>query len=383
MNIHTPEEVGMSSKRLERVDARMEELVKDNQMPGIMTLAQRRGKVVHLGKYGLMDIEAGKPIQEDTIFRIYSMTKPIVSVAVMMLFEEGRLTLNDLVSRYIPSFATIKVKTDSELVEQQSEMTLYHLITHTSGLDYHTKPFEQRSPTLAEAVDHIAQHPLLFQPGTRFSYSSATDVLGYIVQLVADMPLTDFLEERIFKPLGMIDTSFHVPSEKLDRLAQLYEFEIPGELRIFPGTGFFIGDVTVPTNCPSSGAGLVSTLGDYLAFCNCLINSGRYENGRLLSRKTLAWMTANHRPDHFEPAVFNPHYHVFDFGLGLRVDTTLDRQRSVTTPGQYGWGGAACTWFFIDPAEEFIVILMTQMGSAYGERLTELYKNLYYQAIDD
>ena len=382
MKIHPPEEVGMSTKRLARMDVCMEALVKDNQIPGIMTLAQHKGKVVHLGKYGLMDIEAGKPMQEDTLFRIYSMTKPIVSVAVMMLFEEGRLMLNDTVSRYIPAFAKIKVETDSGLVEQDPAMTLYHLMNHTSGLGYHTEPFVQRSPSLADAIDHIAQHPLIFQPGTRFSYSSATDVLGYIIQLVADMPLADFLEERIFKPLGMVDTSFHVPIEKRDRLAQIYEFETPGELRIHQDTGL-IGDVTQPTNCPSGGAGLVSTLGDYLNFCTCLIHEGRYENGRLLSRKTLAWMTANHRPDYLHPVTFNPHLHVFGFGLGFWVDTTLDRTRLVTSPGQYGWGGAANTWFWIDPAEEFIGILMIQMMSEHGNRLTELYRNLYYQAIVD
>ena len=383
MKIHTPEEVGMSSKRLVRVDACIEEWVKDNQMPGIMTLAQRKGKVVHLGKYGLMDIEAGKPIQEDTIFRVYSQTKPIVSVAAMMLWEEGRLTLNDLVSQYIPSFATIKVNTDSGLVEQQPEMTLYHLITHTSGLDYYFEAAEDRNVSLADAVEYIGKHPLLFQPGTRFNYSSGHDVLGYIVQLVADMPLADFLEERIFKPLEMTDTSFHVPSGKLERLAQVYNFETPGELIIHPAKAWAIGDVTVPTNCPSGGAGLVSTLGDYLAFCNCLINNGRYKNGRLLNRKTLAWMTTNHRPDHFEPAAFNPHYHVFGYGMGFGVDTTPDRRRLVTTPSQFGWGGAVHTVFIIDPAEEFICLLMTQMGSTYGQRLTELYRNLYYQAIDD
>jgi CubicO group peptidase (beta-lactamase class C family) len=383
MEVYSPEDVGMSSERLARVEVIMEQFVKDNQFPGIMTLAQRKGKVVHLGKYGMMDIEAGKPMREDTLFRLYSMTKPIISVAVMLLFEEGRLTLNDLVSRYIPAFAKIKVDTGSGLVEPDPVITLYHLITHTSGLGYYTEPFEQRTTSLAEAVNHVVQHPLLFQPGTQFSYSSGTDVLGYIIQLIADMPLADFLEERIFKPLGMTDTSFHVPIQKLERLVQMYEFETPGELRIHPGTGFLIGDITLPTNCPSGGAGLVSTLGDYLAFCNCLINNGRYESGRLLSRKTLAWMTSNQTPDHLMPAVINPHTYIFGFGMGFWVDTTLDKARWMTSPGQYGWGGAAHTLFFIDPVEEFIGLLMTQVVSEHGQRLTELYRNLYYQAIVD
>jgi len=382
MKIYPPEEVGMSTERLARVDTYMEQLIKDNQYPGIMTLAQRKGKVVHIGKFGMMDIEAGKPMQEDAIFRIYSMTKPIISVAVMILFEEGRLTLNDLVSRYIPAFANIKVETVSGLIEQQPEMTLYHLITHTSGLGYHTEPFVQRSPSLNEAINHVAQHPLLFQPGTQFSYSSATDVLGYVIQLITDMPLADFLDKRIFKPVGMKDTSFHVPTEKLVRLAQMYEFETPGELRINKDTGF-MGDVTQPTNCPSGGAGLVSTLGDYLRFCNCLIHNGKIENGYLLSRKTIAWMTSNHRPNGVLPIWFNPHAPMRGYGMGFGVDITLNESRLVTTPGQYAWGGAVHTGFIIDPLEDFICVLMTQIASLHGQRLTELFRNLYYQAIVD
>jgi CubicO group peptidase (beta-lactamase class C family) len=328
----------------------------------------------------MMDVEAGKLMQEDSLFRIYSMTKPIISVAAMILFEEGRLTMNDPVSRFIPRFAELKVETDTGLVEPQEPITLFHLITHTSGLGYHREPFVERSPSLSEAIKQVCQYPLLFQPGSRFSYSSATDVLGYVVQLVAEMPLEDFLLERIFRPLGMKDTSFHVPPHKLQRLAQMYEFEVPGELRIHDDTNL-IGDVTLPTNCPSGGAGLVSTLGDYLCFCNCLINSGEYNGGHLLSRKTIAWMTTNHVPRHFMPAVFNPYAYVSGYGMGFWVDSTLEHARSVTSPGQYGWGGAAHTWFWIDPAEHFIGLLMTQIRSEHGHRVTEIFRNLCYQSI--
>ena len=317
MEIHLPEDVGMSSERLVRLSALMEQFVKDNQMPGIMTLVQRKGKVVQFGRYGMMDIDAGKPMQEDALFRLYSMTKPIVSVALMMLFEEGCVSLNDSLSQYIPEFSKTKVDTGSKLVEQDPVIMLHHLLTHTAGLGYYGEPFVHRDQTLAEAVNQIAQQPLICQPWTQWSYSSASDVLGYVIQVIADMPLADFLEERIFRPLGMRDTFFHVPAEKLDRLAQIYVSETPNNpIVLKPENVELIGDVTIPTNCPSGGGGLVSTLGDYLNFCNCLINKGQYEDGRLLSRKTLAWMTSNHMPREFMPLLHSPYLRNFGFGFG-------------------------------------------------------------------
>lgn len=384
METHLPEDVGMSSERLVRLSALMEQFVKDNQMPGIVTLVQRKGKVVQFGKYGMMDIEVGKPMQEDALFRLYSMTKPIVSVALMMLFEEGRLSLNNPVSQYIPAFSQTKVDTGSKLVEPDPAIMLHHLLTHTAGLGYYGEPFVHRDQTLAEAVDQIAQQPLFCQPWTQWSYSSASDVLGYVVQVIADKPLADFLEERIFRPLGMRDTFFHVPADKLDRLAQIYVSETPNyPIVLKPEDDELIGDVTVPTNCPSGGGGLVSTLGDYLNFCNCLINNGQYEGGRLLSRKTLAWMTSNHIPREFMPLWLDPHLRNFGFGLGFRVTTSLGEARVLTSVGEYGWGGAAQTHFWIDPAEEFIGLMMSQHRSAKKDSITEHFQNLAYQAIVD
>jgi CubicO group peptidase (beta-lactamase class C family) len=271
MQIHSPEAAGMSSERLARLASHMAQLTADNQHPGIMTLIQRKGKVVHLGKHGLMDIEAGKPIAEDTIFRIQSMTKPIIAVAVLMLLEEGRLALNDPVARYIPSFADIEVETDAGPVAQNPPISLYHLLTHTSGLRSPPGTFGQRSRPLAEAVELVATLPLLFQPGTQWDYGTAYSVLGHVIELVADMPLADVLAERIFEPLGMTDTTFYVPPDKQARLAQRYDADASGQLMIDRDGA----DFTTPTSCPSGGGGLVSTLGDYLAFCNCLINNGR------------------------------------------------------------------------------------------------------------
>lgn len=403
MEIHAPEEVGLSSERLARIPAAMQQFVQDNQIPGILTLIQRRGKVVHLGKYGLMDIEAEKAMQEDALFRIYSMTKPIISVALMMLYEEGRFSLNDPVAQFIPAFSHTKVYAGVtplglKLVEQDPVITIHHLLTHTAGLSYgwfFDSPVEDRyreliphifhrTQTLAEVVARLAELPLLFQPGTQWRYSYATDVLGYLVQLIADMPLATFLEERIFKPLGMVDTAFQVPSEKRDRLAQIYgSAKRYNPFPLNPTEVGLIGDVTVATKCPSGGGGLVSTLADYLRFCNCLLANGRYPYGQLLSRKTIAWMTSNHIPATQMPLHIGPWPQHSGFGLGFRVITSLGEARTLTSQGEYGWAGAANTYFWIDPAEEFIGLFMTQYMPAEGYVPQERFKILAYQAIVD
>ena len=403
MKVHSPEEVGMSSERLARIAAVIEQFVQGNQLPGILTLVQRRGKVVHYGQHGMMDIEAGKPIQEDALFRIYSMTKPIVSVALMTLYEAGRFSLNDPVSKFVPAFAKTKVYAGESplgltLVDQNPAMTLHHLLTHTSGLSYgwfFDSPVEQlyrnlvpklycRDQTLEEVVNQLAELPLLFQPGTQWRYSFATDVLGYVVQVIADMPLADFLQERIFSPLGMTDTAFVVPPQNLHRLAQIYKSEkLYDPVALQPDEVGLLRDVTVPTQCPSGGGGLISSLGDYLAFCTCLINNGRYPGGQLLSRKTVAWMTADHIPARLKPLKMGAEQLDFGFGLGFKVATSLGEARSLTSVGEYGWGGAAKTNFWIDPAEELIGLMMTQHMPLEPYPVQERFRNLTYQAIVD
>ena len=403
MKTHSPSDVGMSSKRLARISTVMEQFVNNNQFPGIMTLVQRKGQVVHLGQYGMMDIEAGKPMQEDALFRIYSMTKPIVSVALMMLFEEGRLSLNDPVAQYVPAFAKTKVYAGStplglKLVDQNPVMTLHHLLTHTAGLSYgwfFDSPIEdlyrQLGPTifhreqpLEEVVNQIAGLPLLFQPGTQWRYSYATDVVGYVIQVMADMPLAEFLQERIFEPLDMKDTAFQVSPKNLDRLAQIYQSEkLYDPVAFEPDEVVLLHDVTVPTKCPSGGGGLISTLGDYLNFCNCLINNGQYAGERLLGRKTVAWMSANHIPSQIRPLKMGPNEMDVGFGLGFRVVTSLGEAKSLTSVGEYGWSGAANTYFWIDPAEEFIGLMMTQHMPTEPYPVQERFKNLAYQAIMD
>ncbi len=404
MHVHTPEDAGMSTERLNRIAPIMEDFVKDGQMPGIMTLVQRHDKIVHFGQYGLMDIEAGTPMQEDSIFRIYSMTKPIASVALMMLLEEGRLALTDPVSAYIPAFAKTKVCIGSNangliLTNQQPPMTLHHLLTHTSGLSYGfhlDSPVEElyrqnwqkindRSrSTLQEFVESIAELPLMFQPGTNWRYSVATDIVGYIVQIVSGMPFNEFLKQRIFKPLGMVDTDFYVPAEKVKRLAPIYMSETLYDPRRIPEAEVYgIGDVTVPTRRLSGGGGLVSTLADYLKFSNCLLKMGAYDGGRLLGRKTMEWMTANHIPDALMPLKMGVEQQDYGFGLGFRVATNLGKLRSLKSVGEFGWGGAANTYFWIDPSEDFIGLMMTQYLPTAPYPVQDRFRNLAYQAIVD
>lgn len=403
MKIDAPESVGMSSERLDRIAPIMEAFVKDNRLPGILTLVQRYDKIVHVGKYGLMDIEASKPIQEDALFRIYSMTKPIVSVALMMLLEEGRISLKDPVSKFIPAFAKTKVYAGSgslglKLVAQDPEMTLHHLLTHTSGLSYgwfFDHPVEElyrqlapsvfhRDNTLKDSVEKLAELPLLFQPGTEWHYSLAVDVIGHVIEVVADTPLADFLEQRIFKPLGMVDTAFSVPAEKTDRLAQIYGSKTLYEpFPIPPKDVGMIGDVITPTLCPCGGAGLISTAADYLAFCTCLLHGGHYEGGVLISRKTLDWMTADHIPASLKPLRNGPEVFDHGFGLGFRVTTSLGERRTLSSVGEYGWGGAANTYFWIDPAEQFIGVMMTQHMPLQDYPVQDRFRNLAYQAIVD
>ncbi len=403
MNVISPESVGMSSERLARIAPVMNDFVRDNQLPGILTLIQRRGQIVHRGSFGLMDIEAGKPMRDDALFRLYSMTKPVVSVALMLLYEEGRFGLSDPISRFIPAFKDTKVYAGSprggmKLVEQEQPINFHHLLTHTAGLSYGSyfdSPVEDlyrrsfpaqfdRNLPLKNIIDRIAALPLLFQPGTQWRYSCATDVVGYAVEVIADMPLGDFLRQRIFEPLGMTDTDFYVPAAKTSRLAQIYGSNaLYDPYVISPEKLMMIGDVTTPTQSPAGGAGLISTQADYLRFCNFLLSDGAYDGGRLISRRTLAMMTADHIADALKPLNMLPFETSYGFGLGFRVATGLGKVRTLTSVGEYGWSGAAKTYFWIDPAEDMIGMMMTQILPTDDYPVNERFRILAYQAIAD
>ena len=386
-----PEEVGLSSERLQRISPVMRSYVDRGKLAGVMTMIARRGKVVHFEKFGHKDIAADKPMEFDTIFRIYSMTKPITSVAIMMLYEEGRFQLNDPVSKFIPEFKDLKVfKNETEdgieLAYTKREMTIRDLLTHTSGLTYgwgdgpvdkmyqQAKLFDPKD-TLKDAVGRLSRIPLLHQPGTTWEYSVSTDVLGYLVEVISGVSFDVFLEERIFKPLGMVDTGFSVPDEKVGRYAALYKPDDQTGLEIVYTPPLATGQRTFFF---SGGGGLVSTASDYIRFSQMLLNGGELEGVRILGRKTVELMTMNHLPPGLHP--FNQQG--AGFGLGVRVITDVAETETVGSVGAFGLGGAASTVFWVDPEEELIGLLMTQL-LANPYPFQQQFKVLTYQAIVD
>jgi CubicO group peptidase (beta-lactamase class C family) len=401
MNMVTPEEVGLSSARLQRLHAAMQGYVDQGKLAGLITMVARRGKVAHFGCFGMMDIEAGKPMQPNTIFRIYSMTKPITSVALLMLFEEGRFLLNDPVSRFIPEFADLKVfvettKAGVVVTDLEREITIRDLLTHTAGLGY--GPFEDKTveemyraqeflssvglvlASLPETVQKLTRLPLLHQPGSRWRYSLAHDVVGHLISVIADMPFGLFLQERVFEPLDMGDTCFFVSEDQLDRLSALYGPGEGGKLNLLdrPATSPFLHhDIT-----PSGGGGLVSTASDYLRFAQMMLNGGELGGTRLLSRKTTELMTMNHLPDELIPVHTSHPWPGLGYGLGVGVLVDVAQSGTLGSEGTFFWVGAASTWFWVDPREELIGLLMTQRFSL-EEPIGHFFQNLTYQAIID
>ncbi len=399
MQTVSPETLGFSADRLARVRPAMQRYVDAGQLAGIQGLVSRRGQVAWFDSVGMADIAAARPMTEDAIFRIYSMSKPITSVALLMLLEEGRLQLSDPLARYIPAFAEVKVLAcDAEgsprTVPANRQITLHDLMTHTAGLSYGFGDdvldqkyqremwgalLQKPDADMAEWMEVIATMPLAFQPGARFRYSVATDVLGAVVQVVSGLPFEDFLAQRIFAPLGMTDTAFYVKPEMLDRLAACYRTDAEGKLEAFEPDG--PTSYRTPPSAPSGGGGLVSTTGDYFRFCRMLLNRGELDGVRLLGRKTVEWMTTNHLP----PGVYldnNPAGGA-GFGLGVLVVSDAGRRETLGTRGIYGWGGMATTNFWIDPVEEIIGILMLQFVPGEIYSVVDDFRNLAYQALVD
>ena len=385
-----PEKVGLSSARLERINTLMQNYVDEEKLAGVVTMVARRGEVAHFERFGVMGIESNKPMQLDTIFRIYSMSKPITSVSVMMLYEEGRFQLNDPVSKYIPEFKEIKVfvkKTADglELADLEREITIRDLLSHTAGLGYgwnDDPPFDEiyreadlfnREGTIKDLVEKLTKLPLLYQPGTKWHYSVSVDVLGYLVEVISGKPFDEFLEERIFYPLGMKDTAFHVPEENWDRFPTSYEPDENGGIKVYDtsSTSHYIK----PTSLFSGGGGLVSTAEDYMRFCQMLLKGGELEGTRLLGRKTVELMTMNHAPEELGSGV--------GFGLGFSVVLDVAKTEELGSIGKFGWSGAAYTHFFIDPKEELIGIFMTQLMNHNDYTTREEFRVSVYQSIVD
>ena len=393
-----PEMVGLSSEGLNRALAAVKADVDKGALPGAVLLVARNGKVVMFEAVGVVDPATKAPMPKDAIFRIYSMSKPITSVAAMMLFEEGRILLSDPVSKYLPKMKDMKVgvekpaadggKPTLELVPAAREMTVQDLLRHSSGLTYGAagtnlvKAQWQEAaagkgrPSNAELVDRIAKLPLLFQPGTTWEYSTSTDVLGRVVEVVSDRSLYQFEKERILDPLGMKDTSFYVlDPAKQSRIAE----PLPANRVLASGNEMF--DPRVEARLESGGGGMMGTAMDYARFCQMLLNGGTLDGKRILGPRTVAYMASDHLGNTIKPG---PNYLPgpgFGFGLGFAVRTAAGEAPAAGSVGEYNWNGAAGTTFWIDPKEKMFVVFMIQ-DPKQGRHYRTLLKDMIYAAVD-
>jgi len=412
-----PETVGMSSARLTQLDHVMKRRYVDGgYLPGMLTQVYRKGHLVHTGICGHMDLERGKPMREDAIFRIYSMSKPITAVALMMLVEEGLIGLDDIVHSHIPEWKNLGVYSSGMpsllpdappsflTTPVQRAMKVVDLATHTSGLTYgfmmrsavdaayrKAKVVDRETPDgLQGMVAQLAQIPLDFSPGTAWNYSVSIDVLGYLVEKLSGMSFGEFLRTRLFDPLGMKDTAFYVPSDDIERFTSCYQPETQGSgLRLQDDGRESI--YAKPPMLESGGGGLVSTAHDYLRFCRMMLNGGTLDGVQILSPKTVALFSLNYLPDAREiadmalPGMFSESgYAGVGFSLGCGVNVNVAKTRLPGSLGEYFWGGAAATAFWIDPKEELTVVFMTQViGSPARLTLRRDLRTLVYSAMTE
>ena len=403
----TPEEVGLSSERLNRIGNAIQASIDAGRLAGGVSLVARHGKIAYFKAFGMADRDAKKPMKTDSIFRICSMSKPITSLAVMILYEEGRFTLNESVADFIPEFKDMKVldppspqdKTSppGALVNAKRPITILHLLTHTSGLTY---PWNarlgraynaaglgagllQQEGSTGDSIKKLASMPLLFQPGDAWEYSLSDDVLGYFVERVSGMPFDKFLEERIFKPLGMKNTYFYLPDDKVPRLAAAYSYSPEKGLEVIPeGKVVKEGEFSYSSDYPyrgprtyfSGGGGLSSTTEDYYRFCQMMLNGGQLNGVRVISRKSVELMSSNQVQGKVD-----------DFGYGLGFGATSEPRflHELGSVGSYNWGGFYYTSFVIDPKEDLVAVFMAQLHPAGDLNLATKAIELAYQAITD
>ena len=387
---------GFSAERLSRINHLMNRYVDSGKLAGIVTCVMRGGLVAHFDTFGYQNLETKIPMSRDSIFRIYSMTKPITSMALMMLYEESLFNLTDAVSQYIPAFKDVKVwGADGALETPLRPITIQDLLRHTAGLSYGGYA-DSHSPvdklydeadlfnsklTNAEVISRLASLPLMFHPGTKWHYSMATDVVGYLVEVLSGMSLADFLEEKIFSLLGMVDTAFEIDPAKLGQFCALYGKTHDSDFAVLdlPDSSVYLPPVTLH----SGGAGLVSTTDDYLRFAQCILNNGELDGVRLLGPKTIALMTCNHLPLDLLPIAFEGTEPMLGMGFGLGFSVMLDAAQTgvMGSVGDHGWGGYAETFFWIDPREELIAILMTQYLPSQTYPIRKEFRTAVYQAL--
>ncbi len=396
-----PSAVGVSAERFQRLHQGVQGFVDRKEVSGIVTLVTREGRTADIHAVGFQDVESKTPMKTDTIFRIASMTKPITSVAIMMLYEEGKLLLTDPVSKFIPAFKSMQVLEQGaeKPVPARRQISIRDLLVHRSGLTYGfisggpvgngyrtdgvTDGLSTTTMTTAEAIDKLAAQPLVAQPGTAYNYSLSTDVLGRVVEVASGMKFEDFLRSRIFKPLKMTDTDFFVPESKWSRVATVYSPDGNGGIRAMRDPETFGNTVMSPVayyKTPktyfSGGAGLVSTAADYARFAHMLLNGGVLEGVRLLSPKTIQLMTVSHTGDLPSVSAAGPGR---GFGLGFFVVTDLAATQTLGSTGNYGWSGIYGTTFWVDPTERLVAIMMVQRYP--GSPVAALFQPLVYQAL--
>jgi CubicO group peptidase (beta-lactamase class C family) len=396
-----PEAVGFSAERLARLDSAMKSLVDTKKLAGMVTVLARHGKIIEERTYGYADVAGQKPMQKDTIVRIYSMSKPITGVAMMMLYEEGKWKPSDPIARYIPEFRDLKVysgvdKDGKPTLDQPGHApTMGELMSHSAGFTYGffgSTPVDKmyreadlsNAPTLQDFVDRVAKLPLLYQPGEGWVYSVSVDIQGYLVEKLSGKPFADFLRERIFVPLGMKDTGFFVPAEKLDRVAAIYQSDAN------PATPPMPRDpgISQPPGAPSGGGGLYSTAGDYLRFAQMVLNGGELNGVRLVAPSSIELMRTNHISDEVKNArKFGIGYYQMQPGLGFGYDFAIledtPKLGSTAGKGTFLWDGVAGTWFWIDPTNDvvFVGIVQRWLMAPGAPDVENLSRALTYQAL--
>ena len=390
-----PEDAGMDSGRLSRLTGAMQGLVNEGRLAGVVTAVARHGKIVHFESAGWRDREAGAPMTNDTLFRIYSMTKPITGVALMTLYDEGKFRLSDPVELHIPELRDLQVAAgvdeNGELITEPAghPMTIRELMAHTGGLTYGIfsgsavdsmyieADLLNSGITLKEMVTRLGAIPLRQQPGSMWHYSVAVDVQGYLVEVLSGQPFDDFLDERLFGPLGMNDTDFYVPAEKAERFAQIYTYDEEGNLaasEMFGAANNYMADPVFK----SGGGGLVSSTMDYLKFTQMMLNGGELNGVRILSPLTVDLMHRNQLPRGMPDNILGAPGTVFGLDFAVVTDPI---EAETFSAGEYYWGGAAGTWFWIDPVEELIVVGMIQQWGQGLPNVRALSRQLTYQAI--
>lgn len=363
----------------------LDQWVKDGQYSGINAAIARRGRVVWSGSFGFQDLESRAPMTPETIFRFFSMTKPIASAAAMMLYEEGKFLLDDPLANYIPGFDKVKVLATedgdgSAVVDLERPLTVHHILTHTSGLNngkaYQAQRIFDRQGTLADMARKVVTVPLSHQPGKAWRYGSSIDVVGYLVEVLSGKTFDVFLQERIFQPLGMPDTAFWVPKNKASRLAGSYQLNAAGKLE--PSRR--LGDPTAKPAFFSGSGGLYSTQADYLRFCQMLLNGGELDGKRLLSPRTVDYMMQNHVPPGVMPPQGPNGRTGYGFGIGGAVLVDPVAYETLASKGEYSWGGAAGTYFWVDRKEDLTAVFLIQRPP-FAHPPTKKFKVMVYQAL--